>query len=264
MDLSPLKSLFDNADKIMAAARNNPLGIIALFLALVFAVGLFFFFRESRNAKILMFLAMMSCGVWAVMIGMGAVKKTQPPNPSPVPFEGHEITYVGRVLDRDTHLPVQNAEVTINIGKFVEKDFTVANGTYRVKFENAKPGSEADLYVQEDAYEPYTDHLTAADVDSMQQVRLTPRKKRPTPERQSATYGGRVLDAKSHSPVAGAKVTLGLRQPVYTDSEGVFLFDLPAPLKGNVSLSVIAEGYVPYETTLNKEKTGTIDVRLTK
>ncbi len=70
----------------------------------------------------------------------------------------------------------------------------------------------------------------------------------------SIEYTGRILSLSDGLPVANAKVTLTiLPAPLvrYTDSEGVYLFSLPADdLPLNAQITITHPGYEPYTRTL--------------
>lgn len=75
---------------------------------------------------------------------------------------------------------------------------------------------------------------------------------------------GKVSDVQMH-PVGGAKVSLvgkGLPPVVYTDSEGVFTFNLPDDVK-EIKVSVEADGYGPYDRLINVSDKGELqEIRL--
>lgn len=265
MDLSWLKELIQNAPQIIAAASRTPLGIVAEFLLVMAVVALVMFPQARTRVKVLIFLVLVGSGLWAIRIGLRA---EQSRGASPIGGKSppaRAFTYVGRILDRATVLPIANAEVDITVGKTKEHDFTRNDGTYYVKFADLERGAEAELYVAVDGYMPYTDHLTAQDADSFGQVRLVPKQPpRHTPVAERVTYAGRVLDAGSHAPIFGATVTLGAGEPRYTDSHGSFWFDLPKRPKSTITLRVSADGYTVYEENLDKDRTESVDVFLIK
>ncbi len=265
MDLSWLKELIQNAPQIIAAASRTPLGIVALFLLVMAVVALVMFPDAPTRVKVLIFLVLAGSGLGAIRIGLRAVQPLGATAAGAKSPPAHAFTYVGRVMDRATVLPIANAEVDITVGKTKERDFTRNDGTYYVKFADLEPGAEAELYVAVDGYVPYTDHLTAKDADSFGQVRLVPNKSpRHTSVVQRVTYAGRVLDAGSHTPIFGAIVTLGAGEPKHTDSQGSFWFDLPKRPKSTITLRVNADGYNVYEENLDKDSTESVDVFLTK
>src|SRR5688500_6211691 len=66
---------------------------------------------------------------------------------------------------------------------------------------------------------------------------------------QEIRYIGRVLDDTNQQPIAGAKVTLdfvGVPPVVYTDSEGVYRFNLSITSDVSGIVRVDAPGYQPY------------------
>jgi formylglycine-generating enzyme required for sulfatase activity len=86
--------------------------------------------------------------------------------------------------------------------------------------------------------------------------------------RQEIKYIGRVLDDTNQQPVAGAKVTLdfvGVPPVVYTDSEGVYRFDLSIASDVSGIVRVDAPGYQPYTRNiiLSPKQQDIEDIRLT-
>jgi hypothetical protein len=77
---------------------------------------------------------------------------------------------------------------------------------------------------------------------------------------------GRVSNNQAH-PLGGAKVSLegkGLPPVIYTDSEGVFTFNLPEDVK-EIKIRVDANGYDPYDRRIDVSavKSELEDIRLT-
>jgi hypothetical protein len=80
-------------------------------------------------------------------------------------------------------------------------------------------------------------------------------------------YSGRVIDAETQLPIAGAKVILDLIQLptiVYTDSEGIFRFPLATAGNLNSQVRVEANGYRVYtrNITISPETKVLEDIRL--
>jgi hypothetical protein len=272
-DLSPLKGLIDKASDIITAASHNPLGIVALVVLSIFIVGYLWFNPDSTRVRIGIFLAMIASALVFFLVGLhgsppGAVTKASPSlQPAAGAPPAHEVTYVGRVQDRLTLLPVQGAQAEIEIEQTPRYDYTDSEGIYRVKINQAKPDSEARLHIQADGYRPFDLHLGAESVSSILPVRLDPMKAASTgsPATRKATYLGRVLDEATRSPVVGAKVVLGVRPPAYTDNDGVFWFDIPTRPKGPVTIRASAQGYENHEQiVLPEESAKPIDIRLTR
>jgi hypothetical protein len=272
-DLSPWKALFDKASDIITAASHNPLGIVALVVLLMFIVGYIWFSPDSTRVRIGMFLAMIASALVFFLVGLhgsppGQVtKETSKPKSGTGSASAHEVTYVGRVQDRLTLLPVQSAKAEIDIEQKSRYDYTDSNGIYRVKVNEARPDSEARLQIQADGYRPFDLHLDAESATSILPVRLDPSKAAlaGSPATRKATYLGRVLDEATRSPVVGAKVVLGVRPPAYTDNDGVFWFDLPTRPKGPVTIRASAQGYENHEQiVLPEESAKPIDIRLVR
>jgi len=270
-DLSPWKALFDKASDIITAASHNPLGIVALVVLLMFIVGYIWFSPDSTRVRIGIFLAMIASALVFFLLGLhgsqprAATKAGPNPQSAGSPPPGHEVTYVGRVQDRLTLLPVQSAKAVIEIEQTSRYDYTDSEGIYRVKINQVKPDSEARLHIQADGYRPFDLHLDAESATSILPVRLDPSKAAPagSPATRKATYLGRVLDEATRSPVVGAKVVLGVRPPAYTDNDGVFWFDLPTRPRGPVTIRASAQGYENHEQiVLPEESAKPIDIRL--
>jgi hypothetical protein len=82
--------------------------------------------------------------------------------------------------------------------------------------------------------------------------------KKPSASNDTIEYSGRVLSLANGLPVENAKVTLAIVPlPLirYTDSEGVYLFSLPASdLPLSAQISVTHPEYAPYTRTLSLER----------
>jgi TonB family protein len=78
-------------------------------------------------------------------------------------------------------------------------------------------------------------------------------------------FTGRVIDATDGSRLQGAKISLeaeGVPPVIYTDSEGIFSFDLPNSVK-YARLVIEAEGYEDYDRRVDAELSqGIQDIRL--
>jgi hypothetical protein len=85
-------------------------------------------------------------------------------------------------------------------------------------------------------------------------------------EVKASHYAGRVIDTRTQKPVAGAKVSLELSKspaPVYTDSEGVYEFELMDPPPRIIRVRVDASGYKVYIRRISfRSQTDLEDIRL--
>lgn len=268
-----LKKLIEKLDAIISAASHSPLGIVALFLVAIFTIGLILFFRSSTRVRVAMFLAMIASGFGVFLVGLHALSPSAHPKDNPNPVNSgsipsrlaQKVTYVGRVLDGRSLHPVQDAKADIEVGQNHKFNYTDTSGIYRITFENVASDSEARLTVTAEGYQDYNLYLPPDTAASIQPVRLESLKRTPLGTRpRRATYLGRTLDAETHSPIVGAKVTLDALAPAYTDSEGAFWFDLPTQPTGPITLTVSAKGFETYDLKLDLQKTGPIDIRLQK
>lgn len=270
LDLSPLKDLIAKASDIITAASHNPLGIVALVVLAIFIVGYLWFNPDSTRVRIGIFLAMIASALVFFLVGLHGSPPAPVPKagPSSQPAAGalpaREVTYVGRVQDRLTLLPVQGAKAEIEIEQNSRYDYTDSEGVYRVKINQAKPDLESRLHIQADGYRAFDLHLGAESATSILPVRLDPMKTAAgSPATRKATYLGRVLDEATRSPVVGAKVVLGVRPPAYTDNDGVFWFDLPTRPKEPVTIRASAQGFENGDQiVLPEESAKPIDIRL--
>src|SRR5215469_15356211 len=179
-DGSAIQKLIDKLDAIITAASHSPLGIVALFLVAIFTIGLILFYRASTKIRIIMFLAMIGSGLAVFIIGLRAVSLNAAQNVVPKQEKLGErtsplvqqLTYVGRVLDRESLRPVENAEAAIELGQTSKADFTDSTGIYRITFTNVQSNSEARLNITAKGYRPYSLHLPADGATSIQAVRL--------------------------------------------------------------------------------------------
>ena len=69
---------------------------------------------------------------------------------------------------------------------------------------------------------------------------------------------GRVLDAETHAPIAGAAMSAGEAR-TNTDVDGGFSLSVPA---GRATVEVLAAGYFPFTTTLDVGEAGLPGVEL--
>lgn len=80
----------------------------------------------------------------------------------------------------------------------------------------------------------------------------------PTPVR----IAGRVTDAVSGSPVAGATVTLTGGSAVTTGADGGWQVDLPSGSAGRILTAVAADGFIPRDTYVSATASGRQDVAI--
>lgn len=94
---------------------------------------------------------------------------------------------------------------------------------------------------------------------------VTPKEKARPEAGSQRHFTGRVVDATDGSRLQGAKVSLeaqGVPPVLYTDSEGIFSFNLPNDVK-YARLVIEAEGYKLYDRRVDAELTSGIqDIRL--
>ncbi|WKZ34958.1 MAG: carboxypeptidase-like regulatory domain-containing protein [Anaerolineales bacterium] len=88
------------------------------------------------------------------------------------------------------------------------------------------------------------------------------------PTDQITEYFGRVIDINTLQPVSNAKITLNFKDVppvVYTDSEGIYRFEVEIESKISGQIWVDAENYQPYtrHITISAESTNLEDIRLT-
>jgi hypothetical protein len=88
------------------------------------------------------------------------------------------------------------------------------------------------------------------------------------PTDQIAEYFGRVIDINTLQPVSNAKITLNFKDVppvVYTDSEGIYRFDVEIESKISGQIWVDAVNYQPYtrHITISAESLKLEDIRLT-
>jgi hypothetical protein len=85
------------------------------------------------------------------------------------------------------------------------------------------------------------------------------------PDEDVFRFTGRVADSENEKRVKGAKVSLeakGVPPVLYTDSEGVFSFELPVSVR-EIRIVIEASGYEPYERRVALGMTyGIEDIRL--
>ncbi len=273
-DLSPWKAFIDKASDIITAASHNSLGIVALVILAMFIVGYIWFNPESVRVRIGMFLAMVASALVFFLVGLhgyeidGGHKKIPIPPPVSDASTGQEVTYVGRVQNDLTMIPVQNAKATIIVEQKSPFDYSDSNGIFRVKVKQTKTDSEARLEVLASGYKVYDQHLDPESATTILPVHLDPMKT-PTYGLVAAagkvSYLGRVLDITTRSPVVGAKVVLGVQPPAYSDNDGAFFFDLPTRPKAPITLRASAQGYENFEQAVEPEESAKpIDIRLKK
>jgi len=87
-------------------------------------------------------------------------------------------------------------------------------------------------------------------------------------ETNKTTYIGRIIDGSSQQPIVGAKVTLdleGVPPIVFTDSEGIYRFEIEIDSKISGQVKVEAQGYQVYTRRIDLAPEGTTieDIRLT-
>ncbi len=85
---------------------------------------------------------------------------------------------------------------------------------------------------------------------------------------EKITYSGRILDASSGQPVVNAAVSVdveGAPPAVYTDSDGVYQFDVTLDTSKTGQIKVEVKGYLPYTRNIKlSPDNGTFqDIRLT-
>jgi hypothetical protein len=81
-------------------------------------------------------------------------------------------------------------------------------------------------------------------------------------------YVGRVLDANTLQPIAGAKITLdleGVPPIVYTDSEGVYRFkvQINSDISGQIRVDALDYQVYLRNITISRDRTRMEDIRLT-
>jgi Carboxypeptidase regulatory-like domain/von Willebrand factor type A domain len=168
-------------------------------------------------------------------------RETEPDQEATLPVTLHgAATLTGKVVSAETGEPIQGAEITTadtdrklttnDTGEFSQSDW---------------PARMVHLSVAAPGFSPETlDHDLSTPDAPAPTIRLKPPR----------SVGGRVVDARSDKPIAGARVTLsGGSPPVETDEQG--RFQATAPRADSYEFSVAASGYPP-QTFIERVKSG--------
>ncbi len=159
-----------------------------------------------------------------------------------------EGTVVGRVIDAETHQPIENATVSIP-GANVQA-VNVKPGTGEFKFEKVKGGTYT-VQATAPGYQPASKMITVQP-GQVVTVELTLVKETPN----VAVVTGRVYNAKDNTNIAGAYLTLtggsSSIPPVQSDQSGIYRFDNVPP--GTYTIKCTAPGYKEVAEVITLQK----------
>ncbi|HET9848827.1 MAG TPA: carboxypeptidase-like regulatory domain-containing protein [Candidatus Dormibacteraeota bacterium] len=171
------------------------------------------------------------------------------PTGNPTPTAG-SATISGQVTDSQTHGPIAAATVSFNPGGMAV--LTDANGNFTA---NVAPGS----YTVTASAVNYNSSSQTVTVSNGQRVSLAFRLVSIT---AIGNLSGRVIDASTRAPIAGATVTLSNGLIRVTDLNGNFSYTVV--LAGTYTMTVSALGYVTQTQSLSirSGRTTTVQVAL--